>query len=102
MAMYIIDKSATYSDLPDFSIWENEELEAMCNSIFYHRMADAADNYAGLTWFPETGEIGKEGDEAPDPDIYIIQEWFQEKADEISSQIIVMDGDEVRATYDAL
>lgn len=99
MAMYIIDKSETYSKQPDFGGWENDELESMCDSIYHRRMTDAADNYNGLTWFPETGEIGKESNEKPDIDTYAIQEWFQETGDEIFAQIIVMDEDEVRAAY---
>lgn len=102
MTMYIIDKSEIYSKQPDFSSWENDELESMCDSIFYHWMSDAADNYAGLTWFPETGEVGKESDEAPDLDTYTIQEWFQEAGNEIFDKIISMDEDKVRETYDAL
>lgn len=102
MSMYIIDRSETYSKQPDFSGWENDEIESMCDSIYHRRMADAADNYAGLTWFPETGEIGKESDEIPDLDTYGIREWFEETGNEISLQIITMDADEIRAAYNAL
>ena len=35
MSMYIIGRSETYSKQPDFSGWENDEIESMCDSIYH-------------------------------------------------------------------
>lgn len=102
MAMYIIDRSYIYSEAhcPDFSGWENKELEAMCNSIFSEKMADRLYDWAGLHWFPETGEVGAEGGSDMDPDE--IQRWFEDARNQIADKIIEMSEGEIRTAYNEL
>ena len=99
MAMYIVDRSYIYSseNRPDFSGWENDELETMCNDIFTARIVKMLNDWAGLHWFPETSEIGAEGGSNIDPEE--IREWFENTRDQIADEIIGMDEDELRAAY---
>lgn len=101
MAMHIIDRDYLYSEnnIPDFSGWEDEELESMCSEIYRSRVYDALDA-RGLTWFPETSEIGAEG--GTDMASFEICELFEGIADKTWDDLSKMEEDEIRATYAAI
>ena len=105
-----IDETDLYSDIqfPDFSSWENPEIEDMCLSIYRNRIDTAMQN-AGYYWFPEESKIAvdchtEEEESAP---ITMAQKErarsiFQQAADDAWNKIIAMDEPGVRAAYDAL
>lgn len=101
MAMHIIDRDSIYSEnnMPDFSGWEDEELESMCSEIYRSRVYDALDAHS-LTWFPETSEIGAEG--GTDMASFEISELFEGIADKTWNDLSKMEEDEIRATYAAI
>lgn len=101
MAMHIIDRDYLYSEnnTPDFSGWEDEELESMCSEIYRSRVYNALDSH-GLTWFPETSETGAEG--GTDMASFEISELFEGIADKTWNDLSKMDEDEIRAAYAAL
>lgn len=101
MAMHIIDRDYLYSEnnMPDFSGWEDEELESMCSEIYRSRVYDALDA-RGLTWFPETSEIGAEG--GTDMASFEISELFESVTSEVWNDLVKMGEDEIRAAYAAM
>lgn len=101
MAMHIIDRDYLYGEnnTPDFSGWEDEELESMCSEIYRSRVYDALDSH-GLTWFPETSEIGAEG--GTDMASFEISELFESVTSEVWNDLVKMGEDEIRAAYAAM
>lgn len=101
MAMHIIDRDYLYSEnnTPDFSGWEDEELESMCSEIYRSRVYDALDSH-GLTWFPEASEIGAEG--GTDMASFEVAELFEDIADTAWNELAKMDEDEIKAAYAAM
>lgn len=117
MTLRLVDSCNLYSDqhFPDSFGWNgpdvvNEAVEDMCLSIYQRRIHDAMVD-AGFDWSPEYGEVYAEWDEDAkrysdfDDDEDVVQcarDTFKTAADQAWDDIIFMDEDTVRKTYDAI
>ena len=82
--------------LPDFTGWENGEITAMCNELYYTRVYDALEKI-GLMWSERESAVYTDGDYAGTDPV----KDFREISEPIFDTIITMDETEIRAAYEA-
>ena len=81
--------------LPDFTGWENDEITAMCNELYYTRVYDALENI-GLMWSERESTVYTDGDYAGTDPV----SDFKKISEPVFDSIITMDETEIRAAYE--
>lgn len=101
MAMYIVDRHSCYgtAELPDMDPACETQPEIVClmEDLYRVRMQKAISE-RGLTWFPETAELGLErpaGASRPDVQTEKLRQMFQELSNTIITAIWALSDEEI-------